>query len=170
MQVEPQASKPESQAIVHAPALQRAAPFSGTPQAALHAPQWAFDEASSTHAPLQLTVPGAHESVHAPPEHTVPAAHTAPQAPQCRGLLERSTHVSPHSTNPSSQCATHAPRSQTATPSGGGVQVAPQTPQFFGSLSRTAQRPAQTVSPSAQATASPRSEGRTHTFRSASQT
>jgi len=77
-------------------------------------PQWAGDEAVTTHAPAQLLIPLTHVSEQAPPEHTLPAGQTLSHAPQRAGSLERSTHAPSHSFSGAAQVTPQTPATQVA--------------------------------------------------------
>jgi hypothetical protein len=122
---------------VHAPPTHVEVP----PHAVPHAPQLASSEDSSTHAPLQSTVPAAHVTAQTPAEQTCPVAQAAPHLPQLLGSVWRLSHDVPHAVSPAAH--PQAPFSHCSVPG----QLVPQVPQFESFVWRSTHALLQSVRP-----------------------
>jgi hypothetical protein len=72
---------------LQAPPLHAGAPCSVSLHILAHSPQLAASLATSTQAPLQLSVPAGQLSLQLPPLHTSAGAQALPHAPQWAGSL-----------------------------------------------------------------------------------
>ena len=106
-------------------------------QEAPHEPQWFTSLVVSTHAPLQLVLPKAHEQL--PPVQVAPPWQVVPQAPQSVELVWVLTQDEPHLVVPALHDAWHWPSEQTEL----APQVVLHVPQFAGSLWVSAHLPLQ---------------------------
>lgn len=109
MQLPLQSVSPEPQpALEHAPDEHTSPAAQAVPQL----PQFAGSFVTSTHAPLQVTVPAGH--THEEPLQMVPLPHTVPQPPQFSGSLAVSTQPPAHASSPVGQLDAQVPRAQTS--------------------------------------------------------
>jgi hypothetical protein len=97
MQLVPHLAKPVLHENPQAPALHVGLAFSGTIQAASHAPQWLVFVCRSTQAAPHCSRPAAQVVLQLPTEQTRPIGHATAQLPQCCGSLWTSTQSPEHS-------------------------------------------------------------------------